>query len=315
MSRLRQVISRNLAGYAFASPWLIGFFALMAFSMVASILLSMVEWNGINISQIKWVGFDNYTKAFKDENFWIALKNTFYYSFISVPLTLTSALILAVMLNQKLKGISFFRTVFYMPHVIGGVATLMMWIWVFKPEFGLLSAFLRWCVEGPKATGLASAEWRPQLPGWLYDPDWSKPSLIVIAAWQCGQAMLLFLAALQNVPDHLYEAARIDGAGKVQQFWYVTVPQISPVIFFNLVMGIIASFQVFNQAYIVSNGLGGPSKSLLFYILYLYNKAFRDYEMGYASAMAWILFVIVLVFTMIILRSSKMWVYYEGEGS
>ena len=194
--------------------------------------------------------------------------------------------------------------------VIGGVATIMMWMWVFNPDFGLLNAFLRICADALAYIGLIERGWEP--PKWLYDPKWSKPSLILMSLWGAGGAMLIFLAALQNVPEQLYEAARIDGANRLQQFRHVTVPQISPAIFFNLVMGIIGSFQVFNQAYIMTGG--GPARSTLFYVLYLYQKAFEDFEMGYASALAWILFVIIFAFTMLIVRSSAFWVYYEGEA-
>ena len=300
---------RGAIGYLFASPWLIGLLGLTLLPMVASLLLSFVKWNGINISQMQWVGTSNYSRAFGDDNFWIALWNTAYYSFVAVPLGLTVSLTLAVLLNQKMRGINLFRTIFYMPHVIGGVATIMMWMWVFNPDFGLLNAFLRACADTLARIGLIAPGWEP--PQWLYDPKWSKPSLILMSLWGAGGAMLIFLAALQNVPEQLYEAARIDGANRLQQFLHVTVPQISPAIFFNLVMGVIGSFQVFNQAYIMTSG--GPARSTLFYVLYLYQKAFEDFEMGYASALAWVLFVVILAFTMMIVRSSALWVYYEGE--
>ncbi len=301
----------SLVGYAFASPFLIGFFGLTLVPMIASLALSFAEWDGINLGQIEWVGADQYARAWSDDNVAIALWNTGYYAFLSVPLGLAVALLLAVMLNQPLKGIGFFRTLYYMPHIIGGVATIMMWLWVFNPGFGLMNAALLAIAEPLQAIGLVSDEWRP--PNWFHSKDWSKPALILMSVWGSGGAMLIFLAALQNVPDQLYEAARVDGAGRARQFWHVTVPQITPAIFFNLVMGVIGSFQVFTEAYIISDGSGGPERSTLFYVLYLYNKAFRDFEMGYASALAWILFVIILAFTMIVVKSSSLWVYYEGE--
>jgi len=308
--RLRVAFSRDQLGYLFASPWLLGFLALTAIPMVASLLLSFVDWNGINVAQIKWVGFKNFSRALDDDNVLIALKNTAYYSFIAVPLGLTCSLILAMLLNQKLRGIAIFRTIFYMPTVIGGVATIMMWLWVFNPDFGLLNVVLRPCGDLLSRIGLLHPGWEP--PKWIYDPRWSKPSMIMMSVWGAGGGgMLIFLAALQNVPDHLLEAASIDGASRLQQFRHVTIPQISPAIFFNLVMGVIGSFQVFNEAYIMTSG--GPSRSTLFYVLYLYNKAFQDFEIGYASALAWILFGIILVFTLLIVRSSAVWVYYEGE--
>jgi multiple sugar transport system permease protein len=305
--------SQNRTGYAFASPWLIGFLFLTLVPMVGSILLSFVKWNGINLSQMEWVGLENYRRAFEDENVRIALWNTFYYSFLAVPLGLMCSLILAVLLNQKLPGIPIFRTLFYMPHVVGGIATIMMWMWVFQPDFGLLNTFLRACADWLAQLGLIERGWQP--PKWLYDPAWSKPALIIMSLWGAGGAMLIFLAALQNVPDQLYEAAKIDGATRFQQFWHITIPQITSAIFFNLVMGIIGSFQVFNEAFIISKGTGGPSRSTLFYVLYLYIKGFLDFEMGYASALAWILCLIILAFTLLIIRSSSKWVYYEGEKS
>ena len=217
---------------------------------------------------------------------------------------------LAMLLNQPLRGISIFRTIFYMPAVIGGVATIMMWIWVFNPDYGLLNTVLRSGCRSLVACGLDNAKaW--EMPSWLLSEEWAKPSLIVMSLWGTGGSMLIFLAALQNVPDELYEAAELDGAGAWQKFASVTVPQISPAIFFNLIMGIIGSFQVFAQAFLMTNG--GPNKATLFYVLYLYNKAFRDFEIGYASALAWSLFVIIMAFTLLVLRSSKLWVYYEGE--
>ena len=308
MARLR----RGWVGYLFASPWLVGFFTLTLVPIVASLLLSLLKWNGMTLGTWEWVGLDNYARAIQHDKFvGKALWNTFYYSFLAVPLGLTVSLGLAVLLNQKIRGINFFRTIFYMPHVIGGVATIMMWIWVFNPDFGLLNSMLRAGASVLQAVGLVSETWQP--PTWLNDPQWAKPSLIIMSVWGAGGAMLIFLAALQNVPQQLYEAAEIDGAGRWRKFRHITVPQISPAIFFNLVMGIIGSFQVFNQAYIISRGTGEPRGSLLFYVLYLYLKGFHDFEMGYASALAWILFVIILALTLIVLRSSAMWVYYEGE--
>ena len=304
-------MNRSTTGYLFASPWLIGFATLTALPIAASILLSLVAWDGIALEQAQWVGLENYREAMlHDPDVWIALWNTAFYAVLSVPLGLAFSLLLAVLLNRKLPGIPIFRTIFYMPHVVGGVATIMMWLWVFNPDFGLLNAGLRGLADLLSSTGMLYFQnWEP--PAWLHDPAWSKPALIVMATWGSGGAMLIFLAALQNVPEQLYEAARIDGAGRVRQFFHITVPQISPAIFFNLVMGIIGAFQVFEQAYIMTNG--GPSKSTLFYVLYLYNKAFADFELGYASALAWILFVIIFTLTLVVLRSSRGWVYYEGE--
>jgi len=323
-------LQKGWVGYLFASPWLVGFFGLTLVPMVVSLLLSFTSWRGIDLGELRWVGTANYERAGRgivngimvdlghapedtsgDENVWLALRNTAYYSFVSVPLGLAASLLLALLLDQKIRGISFFRTIFYMPHVIGGVATIMMWMWVFNPDFGLLNAFLRQAARPLVWAGWLEANWQP--PAWLWSVRWSKPALIIMSLWGAGGAMLIFLAALQNVPQQLYEAARIDGAGRWQQFWHVTFPQISPAVFFNLVMGIIGSFQVFNAAYIITGGSGGQGRSLLFYVLYLYNKAFADFELGYASALAWILFVLILGMTLLILRSSRLWVYYGGQ--
>ncbi|NQT89376.1 sugar ABC transporter permease [bacterium] len=280
--------------------------------MLLSLFFALIKWDGIEIAQIEWVGLGNYARALRDPDVGKALYNTAFYSFLSVPLGLLVALGLAILLNQKLRGIAFFRTIFYMPSVIGGVATVMMWMWVFNPDYGLLNGMLRSVQDalvGMGFTSLKSAE----LPKWIFDENWAKPSLILMHLWGSGAAMLIFLAALQNVPDSLYEAADLDGAGRWRKFLHITVPQISPAIFFNLIMGIIGSFQVFAQAFLMTNG--GPNKATLFYVLYLYNKAFQDFEIGYASALAWILFAIIMAFTLLILRSSKLWVYYGGEGS
>ncbi len=334
-SRLR--VSQNRVGYLFASPWLIGLVGLTLLPMIASLLLSFCRWKGLDLGEIEWVGPAHYREALRgirtgvvrdveqlarhetpasfdapgDPDVYISLKNTIYYTFLAVPIGLGVSLMLAVLLNQKLKGIGLFRTIFYMPHVIGGVATIMMWMWVFNPDFGLLNSLLRGAAQPLVWAGWLAANWQP--PGWLYSEEWSKPALVIMSVWGAGGAMLIFLAALQNVPEQLYEAARIDGAGRIAQFRHVTLPQISPAIFFNLVMGIIGTFQVFNSAYIITGGTGGEGKSLLFYVLYLYTKAFVDFEMGYASALAWVLFVIILIFTMLVVRSSALWVYYEGE--
>ena len=340
---LLRLPAKERTGYFFASPWLLGFFALTLGPMVLSFLFAFIEWDGIDIHEIEWVGLRNYARACDEalpkeyqslgavcsairdgqirnvaEAFCVgelrdvgmALRNTAFYSFLSVPLGLTVALGLAMLLNQKLRGIALFRTIFYMPSVIGGVATIMMWTWVFNPDYGLLNGALRHGLSALAAVGIPGVG-RLELPRWLMDEAWAKPSLILMHLWGAGGAMLIFLAALQNVPDSLYEAADLDGAGRWRKFLHITVPQISPAIFFNLIMGIIGSFQVFAQAFLMTNG--GPNKATLFYVLYLYNKAFQDFEFGYASALAWILFVIIMFFTLLVLRSSKLWVYYEGE--
>ncbi len=300
----------NLNGYLFAAPWLIGFFALTLGPMLASLFLGFLHWDGISMDTIAWVGLDNYERALADPDLGLALWNTAYYSFVSVPLGLMVALGLAILLNQPLRGIALFRTIFYMPAVVGGVATIMMWIWVFNPDYGLLNSALIKICRLLVFFGLEqAAQW--EMPRWIFSAIWAKPSLILMSLWETGASMLIFLAALQNVPDALYEAADLDGAGRWKKFLHVTIPQISPALFFNLVMGVIGSFQVFSQAFLMTDG--GPNKATLFYVLYLYNKAFGDFEIGYASALAWILFTIIMFFSALVFRSGKLWVYYEGE--
>ena len=259
------------------------------------------------------MGAGNYARAAADPDVAIALWNTAYYSFIIVPLDLMVALGLALLLNQPLRGISVFRTIFYMPALVGGVATIMMWIWIFNPE---VRAPQLGAPADPgtcsRRVGLDQADNWP-LPKWIFSDLWAQARPHPDGACGgTGASMLIFLAALQNVPESLYEAAELDGAGAWRKFAFVTVPQISPALFFNLVMGIIGSFQVFTQAFLMTEG--GPNKATLFYVLYLYNKAFGDFEIGYASALSWILFVIIMAFTALVFRSSRIWVYYEGEG-
>lgn len=309
IAKRRAGFSPGWAGYAFASPWLLGFVVLTAIPMVISLLLSLVEWNGLNLSQMRWVGIENYSRAFADPKVGIALWNTFYYALLAVPLGLIVALFLAMLLNQQLAGMGIFRTLFYMPSVLGGVATIMVWIWIFQPEIGLLNSGLCAGWDALVWIGVASGDWQP--PRWLQDPRWSKPALIFMNVWGAGGSMLIFLAALQNVAPQLYEAASIDGAGYWRKFWHVTLPQISPAIYFNLVIGVIGSLQTFNESYLMT--AGGPNNSTLFFVLYLYTKAFSDFEFGYASALAWIIFGIILLMTLAVVRSSALWVYYEDE--
>lgn len=297
-------------GYLFAAPWLIGFLGLTLGPMLASLLISLIHWDGISTRTVEWAGLENYARAASDPDVAKALWNTAYYSFVSVPTGLAVGLGLAMLLNQPLRGIAVFRTIFYMPAVVGGVATIMMWLWIFNPDYGLLNTALYKVCSLLAAAGIESAAlWT--MPKWIFSEAWAMPSLILMSLWGTGSAMLIFLAALQNVPDSLYEAADLDGAGRWTKFRFVTVPQISPALFFNLVMGVVGSFQVFTQAFLMTDG--GPNKATLFYVLYLYNKAFSDFELGYASALAWILFTIIVGITALVFRSSQLWVYYEGD--
>lgn len=304
------------AGWLFAAPWLVGVIVFTLLAMAASLALSLVAWDGVAMSGMTWVGLENYRRILTldpqamDRDFWTALHNTLVYAVFAVPLGLITSLALALLLNQAVRGISVYRTIYYMPHVLGGVATIMIWRWIYHPEFGLLNAMIRQVFDGLAAIGIQQAATWP-VPGWLYSQTWAKPSMLIMNLWGAGGAMLIFLAALQNVPEQLYEAARIDGAGRWRCFWSVTLPQISPAVFFNLIMGIIATLQIFHQAYLLQ--APGQHKSLLFYVLYLYRRAFEHYEMGYASALAWILFVIIMLLTAVVLLTGRYWVHYGGE--
>jgi multiple sugar transport system permease protein len=286
-----------LEGYLFASPWLIGFLTFTAGAMLFSVWMSLQKWNLVQPPE--YVGFRNYERAFtRDPLFWKCLINTAYYAFVSVPLRILLALLLAVLLNQPARGIPIFRTIFYLPSVVTGVATAMLWMLLLNPDTGGINFVLR-------RLGVAHP------PGWLTDEKWAMPGLILMSLWSIGAMMLIFLAGLQNVPDELQDAAKIDGAGPWPRFRHITLPLLTPTILFNLVISVIASFQVFTQTYIMTGG--GPANATLTYVLYLYRNAFEYFKMGYASALAWILFFLILAMTALILRSSALWVHYEGE--
>jgi multiple sugar transport system permease protein len=303
---------RDRWGYLFIAPWIIGFLVFTAGPMLASIVLSFTDYD---MKSAQSVGVANYADLLWQSNpagghgdpqFYKSVWNTFYYALFSVPLGLTGSLLLAILLNQKLKGLSFFRTVYYLPSLVPAVASSLLWIWILQPDSGLLNQFLSWTFGHWPISYLHLST-----PRWLQSETWSKPSLVLMSLWAIGGSrMIIFLAGLQGIGDQYYEAARIDGAGPVRSFVHVTLPLITPVIFFNLVLGIIAAFQAFTQAYIMTGG--GPNNSSLLYALYLYQLAFERLQMGKASAMAWILFLILLIFTLVQFNSSKKWVHYEG---
>lgn len=317
----------NVQGYLFAAPWFLGFFGFLLAPMVFSVVLSLYEWNGItafNQDNATFVGLGNFSKAYEDRLFWIALYNTAYYAGISVPLSICTSLFLATLLNARVRGISVFRTIFYLPSVLAGVATIMMWTWLFNPDFGGINFMLdktgiialgRWLLDTiPPLKAWADKHDMTWPPMWFGSEFWAKPALITMSLWSVGGSMLIYLAGLQGVPKHLYEVAELDGAGRVRQWFSITLPMLTPTIFFNLIMSIIGSFQVFTQAFLMTNGQGGPNNATLFYVLYLYRKAFQHFEMGYASALAWVLFGVIMALTLVVLKSSKVWVYYEGEA-
>jgi len=286
----------TIAGYLFLLPWLIHFVFLIAGAMIFSFLISMTKTD--LLTGWEFVGLKNYRALFNDPLFFKSLKVTAYYTFLVVPLGVCVALTIALILNQKVALLGFWRLVYYLPSVVAGVAVAILWGWVLNPRFGLLNAGLRFIgIQNP--------------PRWLYDETWAVPGFIIMGLWGAGGAMLLYLAGLQGIPTALYEAADIDGANSWKKFWRITLPMLTPTIFFNTLMSIIGSFQVFTQQYIMTQG--GPNNATLTMVLYVYRKSFEHLKFGYASAIAWILFFIILVFTMAVVRSSETWVYYEGE--
>ncbi|NMC82986.1 MAG: extracellular solute-binding protein [Armatimonadetes bacterium] len=291
-------------GYMFIAPWILGVLLFGLFPIFTSLFLSLCEWDAITpLSNVRWLGFANYARAFTVEpKFWIALRVTAIYSIVSVPIGLVLSVAIAMLLNQKVKGIPLFRTLYYLPSLVGGVSVAVLWWRIFNRDFGLLNyALLR--------MGLYDL-WNMKPIDWLGHETWALPAMIIMSLWGVGGGMLIYLAGLQGIPTQMYEAASIDGAGKITQFFKITLPMLSAVIFFNLIMGIIGSFQVFTQAFVMTSG--GPNNATLFYVLYLFQKGFQQFEMGYASALAWVLFAIVLVLTAFVMKSSKSWVYYEG---
>ncbi len=283
------------AGHAFATPWFIGFLVFWGGPIVFSFIMSFCEYDVFSPPRLVWFG--NYVKMFTEEPlFYKSLWNTLYIT-LSVPLSMAVGLGIAMLLSYEIKGMAVYRTFFYLPAIMPAVAAAILWQWIFNPQEGILNAFLGFIgVDGP---------------AWLQDQTWSKPAIILMLLWGAGGGMIVWLAGLKGIPKHLYEAAEIDGAGKFTKFFNVTLPMLSPYILFNLVMGLIATFQIFTQAYIMTQG--GPVNSTLFYVYELFNNAFRYMRMGYAAALAWVLFGIILVLTIVQLQVSRKWVYYESD--
>ena len=288
----------NFAAYIFLLPWLVGFFLLTIQPIVSSFYLSLTEYD--TVSDPYFIGFEHYEYMFVDDyRFWEALKVTFFYVAVGVPFKLGFALAIALWLNQGVQGLSLYRAVFYLPSLLGSsVAVGILWRQVFHTD-GLVNYLLAFL-------GISG-------PSWLSDPDTSIYTVILLTIWQFGSPMLIFLAGLRQIPHDLYEASSIDGASKFRQFWKITLPLLAPVIFFNLVLQAIDAFKAFNNVFIISGGNGSPVDSLLFYTLYLYQQGFEFFRMGYASALAWVLLIIISIFTAIYFYTSKYWVYYESE--
>ena len=284
----------TILGWLMVSPWLIGFICFSALPMFASLIISFTEWD--MLSKPEWVGFENYkTLFFEDPLALHSLNITILFTIVSIPLNIVFGLALAMLLNTSIRGLAIFRTIFYLPAILSGVAVALMWRWIFSTEFGLLNALLSMIgIEGP---------------AWLTDRIWVLPSFVIMRLWSVGGGMIIYLAGLQSIPTNLYEAANIDGANWWHRTRFITLPMLSPTIFFQLIVGFIFSMQIFTEAFIMTNG--GPADASLFYLLYLYRQAFQYFDMGYASALAWVLFVVILVLTIILFKTGKSWVYYE----
>ena len=292
----RMARQEALTGMVLASPWVLGFIIFLLGPMLASVYFAFTDWN--LLTDPKWVGFKNFRHMIvEDPLVRQSLKVTTFYAFSAVPLRVVGGLFLAVLLNQNIKFKSFIRTIFYLPSVVSGVAVAMLWLWIFNSDFGLLNLLLRLVsIDGP---------------AWLSDTRSVLPAFVIMSLWGVGGSMVIYLAGLQGVPSDLYEAAEVDGAGTIPRFWHITLPMISPVIFFNLIIGIIAALQIFNQAYIMTQG--GPQNASLFLMLYLYFNAFEYFKMGYASSLAWLIFLYILILTLIVFRFSSQWVFYAGS--
>lgn len=283
----------NAEGYLFIAPWAIGFLVFTAGPMLGAAVMAFLRWDIIRPAT--YIGVDNFTRLLQDPLVAKSLFNTAYYTFLGVPLHVTAALTVALLLNQRLLGRNVWRTIYYLPSITPAVASALLWMWILNPEFGLANALLRQLGLPPQR--------------WLWDQALAKPTFILMSLWGIGNQMVILLAALQGVPTLLYEAAQIEGAGSWALFRRVTLPMISPSVFFVTIIGIIGSFQIFTTAYITTGA--GPGNASLFYVLYLYRYAFERFQMGYAAALAWVLFAIIMLFTLVQFRLARLWVYYE----
>ena len=286
-----------LSFYLFILPWLLGFLIFTVGPILASLLLSFAQYDMILAP--KWVGLQNFREMFHDPLFYKGMYNTLYIVIFAVPLGMLASFLIAMLLNMKVGGMAAYRTAYYIPSVVPTVASAALWLYLLQPQWGLVNGLL-------SSIGIKG-------PGWLASELWSKPSIIMMMIWGSGRTMIIYLAALQDIPQVLYEAAEIDGANFWGKFLHVTLPLVTPTIFFTLVMSIIGTFQVFSAIFVLTDGMGGPIDSTLVYIIYLYRNAFSFFRMGFASAMAWILFVIILALTLVQFRTASYWVYYEVE--
>jgi multiple sugar transport system permease protein len=282
----------------FLLPWTIGFLAFTLYPMVASLVYSFSIYH--SKQPLEWVGIQNYAQLLKDDLFWKSLSNTIFLVGIGVPMTLLASFFCAVLLNLKVRGQSIYRVIYFLPSIVPTVASTILWKWILNPQTGILNTLLGYIgVQGPN---------------WMSNPVWSKPGLILLGLWGMGNTIVIYLSGLQDVPIHLLEAAELDGANWWQRLWHVTIPLVSPITLFNLITGVIFMFQYFTQAYVFRGfqGLGYPLNSTLFYSVYLYQSGFLWLKMGYASAMAWILFIVILICTLLLLKVSERFTYYAG---
>jgi multiple sugar transport system permease protein len=288
-----------IAFYLFILPWLIGFLVFTLGPIIASFGLSFTDYDMMLPPSL--VGPENYQEILADPLFYTSLYNTIYIVVFAVPLGMMAAFGLAMLLNQRVKMMAGYRTAYFIPSIVPAVASAALWLYLLQPQWGLVNGFL-------EALGIPG-------PGWLSSEVWAKPAIILILIWGTGGTMIIYLAGLQDIPASLYEAAEIDGANGWNKFWRVTLPLMTPVIFFTLVLGIIGTFQIFAQIFVLTDGMGGPQNSTLVYMMYLYRNAFNFFRMGYASAMAWILFVLILILTWVQFKGASRWVYYESESA
>ena len=284
--------------YLFLLPWLIGLLVFVIGPIVASLFISMTNWNLMNPPQ--WVGLKNYEDMFSDRDFYNSLGVTLRYVALSVPIYMVTGLALALLLNQKIRGMYIFRTILFMPSVVAGTAVAVLWSILLNPDVGVVNQLLM-------SIGISDP------PRWLASRDWAVPAVVLMGLWGIGGGVIIYLAGLQNIPPHLYEAATIDGAGGLAKFRFVTLPMLTPTLFFQLITGLVGAFQVFDVAYVLSGRGGTRPGALLFYLLNVYDEGFRSSRFGYASALAWVLVILATVVIIITFRTSERWVYYEGE--
>ncbi len=295
----------------FASPWIIGFSVFLLYPLLASIYYSFCDYSVLR-SPV-WIGLANYRDLIKDEVFWKTLWNTGLYAMMALPLGVLVAFALALMLNAKIRGLTIYRTIFFLPSLVPQVALSVLWLWIFNGEYGILNNALGFLhFGGIPIMGHHFLAFQFHGPNWLGDPSWSKPALVLLSAWGVGNAMVIYLAGLQDVPQSLYEAADLDGAGWWAKTRNITIPMLSPVILFNLIMGIIGTLQVFAVPYVMSPS-GSPARSIYFYTMYIFDNAFMYQKMGYACAMGWIMFVIILLLTLGAIKLSDRHVHYENS--